>query len=235
MTALIIADDHPLFRAALRRAAADAAEDSEIHEAETLDEVLDLLEANDIDLMLLDLHMPGNHGLAGLAKIRTLQPGIAVVVVSASDDPGVIRRALDLGAAGYLPKSSGLGDVHRAMRSVLNGERWIPAALQSIVAHASPISQDADLAARVGSLTSQQYRVLGMVSEGLLNKQIADRLGLQLRTVKAHMTRIMDHLDVRNRAQAIGVLHQLGLHDPSRRPLPDPVDHDDEGDPREPL
>lgn len=230
MTALIIADDHPLFRAALRRAAADTVEAAEIHEAESLDEVLDVLESHDIDLMLLDLHMPGNHGLAGLAKIRALQPGIAVVVVSASDDPGVIRRALDLGAAGYLPKSSGLGDVDRAMRCVLDGERWLPAALQSMIAHAPPISQDADLASRIGSLTSQQYRVLGMVAEGLLNKQIADRLGLQLRTIKAHMTRIMDHLGVRNRAQAIGMLHQLGLHDPSRRPLPEPLDHGDEGD-----
>ena len=228
MTGLLIADDHPLFRIALRRAAEDAVADARIHEAESLDGVLQLLELHEIDLMLLDLHMPGNHGLAGLAKIRTLQPGIAVVVVSASDDPAVIRRALDLGAAGYLPKSAGLDDLQRAMHRVLDGERWIPAALQPAIRHVQVACDDARIAARIGSLTSQQYRVLGMVAEGLLNKQIADRLGLQLRTVKAHMTRIMERLEVRNRTQAIGLLHQLGLQNPARVPLPDPVDEDDE-------
>ena len=217
MPALLIADDHPLFRAALHRAAVDAVDDLRISEAETLDGVLDAIEQGDIDLLLLDLHMPGNHGLAGLASIRAQHPGLAVIIVSANEDPQVVRRALDLGAAGYLPKSSGIADLREALRTVLDGEPWLPPPLRSAVAHAAPSPRDAQLAERLGSLSSQQYKVLGLVAEGLLNKQIADRLGIQLRTVKAHMTRIMGRLGVRNRTQAIRVLHELGLADPSRQ------------------
>ena len=194
MPTLLIADDHPLFRAALHRAAEEAVADLQICEADSLDSVLDALEGQSIDLMLLDLHMPGNHGLAGLATIRALQPGLAIIIVSANEEPQVIRRAIDLGAAGYLPKSSGLHELQAALQSVLEGERWIPALLREPVARVAPFSRDADLAARLASLSAHQYKVLGLVAEGLLNKQIADRLGVQLRTVKAHMTRIMGRL-----------------------------------------
>lgn len=146
-----------------------------------------------------------------------MQPGLAIIIVSANEEPHVIRRAIDLGAAGYLPKSSGLTDLQSALLSVLEGERWIPALLREPVARVAPFSKDADLAARLSSLSAHQYRVLSLVAEGLLNKQIADRLGVQLRTVKAHMTRIMGRLGVRNRAQAIRVLHEMGLTDPARQ------------------
>ncbi|WP_269791312.1 response regulator transcription factor [Stenotrophomonas sp. Iso1] len=217
MPTLLIADDHPLFRAALHRAAEEAVVDLQISEADSLEGVLETIESQQIDLMLLDLHMPGNHGLAGLATIRALQPGLAIIIVSANEEPHVIRRAIDLGAAGYLPKSSGLVDLQQALQTVLDGERWIPAMLRETVARVAPFNKDADLAARLSSLSSHQYKVLSLVAEGLLNKQIADRLGVQLRTVKAHMTRIMSRLGVRNRAQAIRVLHELGLTDPSRQ------------------
>ncbi len=216
MPSLLIADDH-LFRAALHRAAEEAVADLQICEADSLDSVLETLERQPVDLMLLDLHMPGNHGLAGLATLRALQPGLAIIIVSANEEPQVIRRAIDLGAAGYLPKSSGLSELQSALHSVLEGERWIPALLREPVARAAPFSRDADLAARLASLSAHQYKVLSLVAEGLLNKQIADRLGVQLRTVKAHMTRIMERLGVRNRAQAIRVLHEMGLADPSRQ------------------
>ena len=101
MPCLLIADDHPLFRAALKQAARDALGEVELFEAGHLDAALTLLDAQpQVDLVLLDLHMPGNHGLAGLAAIRAQYPGVAVVVVSANDDPRVVRRALDHGAAG---------------------------------------------------------------------------------------------------------------------------------------
>lgn len=125
MPTLLIADDHPLFRAALHRAAEEAVADLQISEADSLDSVLEAIENQSIDLMLLDLHMPGNHGLAGLATIRALQPGLAIIIVSANEEPQVIRRAIDLGAAGYLPKSSGLNELQSALQSVLEGERWI--------------------------------------------------------------------------------------------------------------
>lgn len=218
MPTLLIADDHPLFRAALRGAAADAVADMQVREADSLQGVLAALEDEPgIDLVLLDLHMPGNHGLAGLAAIRAQHPGVAVVVVSANEDPQVVRRALDHGAAGYLPKSSGLEELHDAIRSVLACEQWLPAALRAAVSRAQSSAQDADLAARLASLSPQQFRVLTLVAEGLLNKQIADRLDVQERTVKAHLSAIFDRLGVRNRTQAGVVLRELELSDPSRQ------------------
>ena len=218
MPTLLIADDHPLFRAALRGAATDAVADLRVREADSLDSVLAALESEpDIDLVLLDLHMPGNHGLAGLAAIRAQFPGVAVVVVSANDDSRVIRRALDHGAAGYLPKSSGLDELREAIRTVLACEQWLPAALRAPVSRARSSAQDADLAARLASLSPQQFRVLVLVAEGLLNKQIADRLDVQERTVKAHLTAIFERLGVRNRTQAGVVLRELELSDPARQ------------------
>ena len=204
-TSLLIADDHHLFRAALRQAAQDAlGSELTLHEAGTLDAVLAALDsAPDIDLVLLDLHMPGSHGLAGLAAVRAQHPGVAVIVVSANEDPRVVRRALDHGAAGYLPKSSGLDELRDAIRSVLACEQWLPAALRATVARAQSSRQDTELAARLASLSPQQFRVLTLVAQGLLNKQIADRLDVQERTVKAHLSAIFERLGVRNRTQAL--------------------------------
>ena len=218
MPTLLIADDHPLFRAALRGAAVDAVDELQVREAGSLDEVLGILESGtDIDLVLLDLHMPGNHGLAGLAAIRAQHPGVAVVVVSANDDPRVVRRALDHGAAGYLPKSSGLDELRDAIRAVLACEQWLPPALRAAVSRTRSDSGDADLAARLASLSPQQFRVLTLVAQGLLNKQIADRLDVQERTVKAHLSAIFERLGVRNRTQAGVVLRELELSDPARQ------------------
>ena len=217
MPKILIADDHPLFRAALRGAAVDAVAQLSVLEAESLDGVLQALDAHaDIDLVLLDLHMPGNHGLAGLAAIRAQFPAVAVVVVSANDDPRVVRRALDHGAAGYLPKSSGLEELRDAIRSVLACEHWLPAALRAAVARAPSSTHDAELASRLASLSPQQFRVLNYVAQGLLNKQIADKLDVQERTVKAHLSAIFDRLGVRNRTQAGVVLRELELSDPAR-------------------
>ncbi len=218
MAALLIADDHPLFRAALRQAARDALGEVELFEAGTLDATVALLDAQPhVDLVLLDLHMPGNHGLAGLASLRAQYPGVAVVVVSANDDPRVVRRALDHGAAGYLPKSAGLDELRDAIRSVLACETWLPPSLRASVARAQSAPGDADLAARLASLSPHQFRVLALVAEGLLNKQIADRLDVQERTVKAHLTAIFERLGVRNRTQASVVLRELELSDPARQ------------------
>ena len=153
MPTLLIADDHPLFRAALRHAAVEAVADTTIHEASTLEEVLQALDATPgIDLVLLDLHMPGNHGLAGLAAVRAQYPGVAVVVVSANDDPRVVRRALDHGAAGYLPKSTGLDELRDAIRAVLACEQWLPPGLRASVSRTQSSRADADLAARLAIL-----------------------------------------------------------------------------------
>ena len=215
MPTLLIADDHPLFRAALRGAAADAAPDVDTCEAESLDGVLALLESrDDIDLVLLDLHMPGNHGLAA---IRAQHPAVAVVLVSANEDPAIVRRALDHGAAGYIPKSAGLDELRDAIRTVLACEQWLPPALRAAVTRTQSAPADAELAARLASLTPQQFRVLTLVAQGLLNKQIADRLDIQERTVKAHLSVIFEKLGARNRTQAGVILRELEIGDPSRQ------------------
>lgn len=215
MPRLLIADDHPLFRAALRQAAGKQLDRCDVLEASDLPGVLEALSTDpDIDLVLLDLHMPGSQGLSGLAALRGQYPAVAVLVVSAHDEPHVVRRVLDHGAAGFIPKSANPGEISEAVSAVLNCGSWLPPALARSVAALPSNPSDADLAARLARLTEQQYRVLALLGEGLLNKQIADRLGIQERTVKAHATAIFEKLGVRNRTQAGVLLHMLDLGEP---------------------
>ncbi|MCP1376395.1 response regulator transcription factor [Dyella lutea] len=217
MTRLLIADDHPLFRAALHQAAATSVTGCTVLEAADLHGALEALRADaDIDLVLLDLHMPGSQGLSGLAALRGQHPGVAVLVVSAHDEPRVVRRALDHGAAGFIPKSASPAEIGEAIRCVLDCGTWLPPALAESVAALPADPADSNLAARLASLTEQQYRVLVLLADGLLNKQIADRLAIQERTVKAHVTAIFEKLGVRNRTQASGVLKALELGEPAR-------------------
>jgi DNA-binding NarL/FixJ family response regulator len=217
-TQVLIADDHPLFRAALVQALGAALDDIEIVEARDLPEATACLEAHEaIDLVLLDLHMPGSHGLAGLASIRCNHPAVAVVVVSANEDPRVIRRVLDHGAAGFIPKSSGLDEMTAALNAVLDCRDWVPPHLEQAVAELDSDDEDLILAERIAALTPQQFRVLALVADGWLNKQIADELGIQERTVKAHMSEILQKLEVRNRTQAGVALRRLELVDPASR------------------
>ncbi|WEN13612.1 response regulator transcription factor [Rhodanobacter sp. AS-Z3] len=217
MTSLLIADDHPLFRAALRLAASESLPECELKEAADLAAVFDALQAApDIDLVLLDLHMPGSHGLSGLAALRGQYPGVAVLVVSAHDEPQVIRRVLDHGAAGFIPKSASPGEIGEAIQQVLNGGHWLPPHLAEAVAALPADRTDTDLASRLARLTEQQYRVLTLLAQGMLNKQIADRLNIQERTVKAHVTAIFEKLKVRNRTQAGMLLKSLELGEPGR-------------------
>ena len=214
---VLIADDHPLFRGALVRALSGALNQAELLQARDLAETIEKLQAiDDIDLVLLDLHMPGNQGLAGLAAIRCQFPAVAVVVVSANEDPQVIRRALDHGAAGFIPKSAGLEEMTVALNTVLDCKEWIPPRLEQAVANQQSDREDQTLAGRIAHLTPQQFRVLKLVAEGQLNKQIADALNIQERTVKAHMSEIFSKLEVRNRTQAGVAYRQLDLMDPAR-------------------
>lgn len=215
-TRVLIADDHPLFRSALVQALSGAMDDVEVRQASDLPEALAVLEAEQpIDLVLLDLHMPGNQGLTGLAAIRCHFPAVAVVVVSANEDPMVIRRALDHGAAGFIPKSADLAELTEALTAVLDCRDWVPQRLLRSVAEVASEDPDQQLAERIATLTPQQFRVLEMVADGALNKQIADELNIQLRTVKAHMSEIFAKLGVRNRTQAGIAFRRLELVQPS--------------------
>ncbi|HET9049351.1 MAG TPA: response regulator transcription factor [Chiayiivirga sp.] len=216
MAVILIADDHPLFRAALRQAAQGLGEDARILEAEDLDGVLSQLQVDgSVDLVLLDLRMPGNHGLAGLAAIRAQFPQVAVAVCSGHDDPSIVRRALDHGAAGFIPKRTDMATMRHAIDAILACEVWLPADLRGALEGSRPDPADHALALRLASLTPQQFRVLALVAEGLLNKQIADRLDVQERTVKAHITAIFEKLGVRNRTQASLLLRELSLNEPA--------------------
>ncbi len=220
-TRVLIADDHPLFRAALVQALAGCLSNAEILQARDLDEAWQTLESrDDIDLVLLDLHMPGNEGLTGLASIRCHFPAVAVVVVSANEDPRVIRRALDHGAAGFIPKSASLDELTEALHTVLDCREWVPSHLALLVGDISEDDAESGLSQRIASLTPQQFRVLALVANGRLNKQIADELGIQERTVKAHMSEIFQKLGVRNRTQAGIAFRQLELVDPARSVAP---------------
>jgi DNA-binding NarL/FixJ family response regulator len=198
---VIIVDDHPLFRAALKQALSGAFKGIELDEAGTLDAVTARLDRDsDVDLVLLDLKMPGVQGLSGLMFLRAQYPAVPIAIVSASDEPHIIRRALDLGASGFIPKSLAVEEMRRAVAAILEGGVWAPDGVDA----ASPADREGDaLAQRVASLTPQQMRVLMMLKEGLLNKQIAFQLGVSEATVKAHVSAILQKLDVGSRTQAV--------------------------------
>jgi len=209
MPKILIADDHPLMRRALAGVVAESVAGVELVEAESLDEArARLADDPSIELVLLDLLMPGSHGLVGLAAVRAEYPGVAVVVVSAHDDPAIVARVLAYGASGFIPKRARPEEFGRALAIVLDGGIAAP--------ELPPIdADDRALAARLATLTPQQFRVLRLVAEGRLNKQIADELGIAERTIKAHLSAIFERLKVRNRTQASVMLRSLDLRGPS--------------------
>lgn len=196
---LVIADDHPLFRGALRAAICGLFDRADIGEAGTLEEVVALLErGGDVDLILLDLRMPGVRGFSGLMYLRAQYPSVPIVVVSATDDPSVIRRCVEFGAAGYIPKTLGIEQLRGVIARVLRGDVWMPPEID-VAADA----ESAAVIARLSTLTPQQVRVLMMLSDGLPNKQIAFALGVSEATVKAHVSAILQKLGVDSRTQAV--------------------------------
>ena len=198
---LVIADDHPLFRGALRAAVSGEFAGATIEEAGTFEDVVAQLErGGDVDLVLLDLAMPGVRGFSGLMFLRAQYPSVPVVVVSANDDPAVIRRCMDFGASGFIPKTLGVETMRAAIARVLEGRLWTP---PDVDLSGKPDAAIADLIARLATLTPQQVRVLMMLSEGLLNKQIAYGLGVSEATVKAHVSAILQKLGVESRTQAV--------------------------------
>jgi len=198
---LLIADDHPLFRGALREAVTGLFREVDIAEAGTFEEVTDLAErGGDVDLILLDLSMPGVRGFSGLMYLRAQYPSLPVVVVSANDDPAVIRRCMEFGASGFIPKTLGIDALRQAVTRVLQGEVWTPPDVD--LARQSD-AETAAMIARLATLTPQQVRVLMMLSGGLLNKQIAYELGVSEATVKAHVSAILQKLGVESRTQAV--------------------------------
>jgi DNA-binding NarL/FixJ family response regulator len=198
---LVIADDHPLFRGALREAVSGLFAGTDIAEAGSFNDVVKLLDrSGEVDLVLLDLAMPGVRGFSGLMYLRAQYPSVPVVVVSANDDPVVIRRCMEFGASGFIPKTLGAEPMRGAIAAVLKGGIWTP---PDVNLESGTDATTAELVQRLATLTPQQVRVLMMLSEGLLNKQIAYELSVSEATVKAHVSAILQKLGVESRTQAV--------------------------------
>jgi DNA-binding NarL/FixJ family response regulator len=205
---ILIADDHPLFRSALHQALSiGLGPGARLVEADSIAQLETHLTAKaDWDLVLLDLNMPGAYGFSGLVLLRGQYPQIPVVMVSAQEEASIVVRSREFGASGFIPKSSSLETIQQAVRTVLDGDVWWPPQVNEPVS----VSADAKAAsAGLASLTPQQFRVLTMVCEGLLNKQIAYELSVSEATIKAHVTAIFRKLGVRTRTQAALLLQQL--------------------------
>ncbi len=204
---LVIVDDHPLFRDALSQALTASFDGIEITEFGDLESLISRLHDNrEFDLILLDLTMPGAKGLSGLMYLRAQYPEIPTVIVSANEDPSAIRRSLEFGASGFIPKSLPVDTIRSAIKSVLEGEVWVPPDLDLEAAGDRELDE---LVSRLSTLTPQQVRVLIMLSEGLLNKQIAYNLSVSEATIKAHVSAILQKLGVDSRTQAVIVANKI--------------------------
>ena len=218
---VLIVDDHPLFRAALKGAVAAACTDCEFVEADSVAGLFDTLEGHPhADLLLLDLNLPGAYGFCALAHLRGSHPELPVIVVSATDDLRTVRQAMALGAQGFVSKSADAATIARNVQSVLRGEYVTPAGL-SMATEAETDVDALDFAQRMAQLTAQQFRVFGMLCLGRLNKHIAYELHITEATVKAHMTAILRKLGAANRTQAVLLAGRLLIDPHEIRPAPE--------------
>ncbi len=214
---ILVADDHPLFRAALIQALVDRLPNTSITEAENWVVVEKILNQHtQIDLLLLDLCMPGRAGYSGLIYLRSHFPHIPVVVISGIEDDAVIKRSKMLGISAFIPKSSPLTQIIAGINEVLSGGTWFP----HITSNTSNSDTEfASLAQKIATLTSHQHKVFQLIGEGLLNKQIAYELGLSLSTVKAHTTAILKKLEMQRRTQVLAAMRHLSVESDSTEGL----------------
>ena len=197
---ILIVDDHPLFIEALEQVIQATFPNAVVSKASSIEMARGVLDKeNRVELVLLDLSMPGTRGLEGVIELRRRYPKLPIVVVSALEDPRIISEVMQCGAAGFISKSTRGGDLSRALQDVMEGSIVLPKGYQP-PAEASPSS---DLAARIATLTPQQVRVLQMLRQGLLNKQIAFELDVGETTIKAHVSEILRKLKVNSRTQAV--------------------------------
>ncbi|WP_133470573.1 response regulator [Paraglaciecola marina] len=213
MYTLLIADDHPLYRDALKGALNGSLQSLSLLEAGSLADTLKIIESTEVDLLLLDLHMPGSQDLFGLIHVRKLFPDLPVMIISGLENKDIVSKVLNTGAMGFIPKTTSSEDIAKAVETVLQGDIWVPDTLVNELD-----SQDdafTELAAKIATLTPAQYKVLCLMRDGLLNKQIAYELGIAVATVKAHVTEVFKKLSINNRTQGVLIASQLQLEPPS--------------------
>lgn len=215
---VIIADDHPLFRTALKQAIVECIDDAQILEAECFEEVLEAVEANpSLEIVFLDLHMPGNNGFTGLMQLQNHYPDLVVIMVSSDDNVETMQKAISFGAAAFIPKSADLSTIASAIEVVLDGEVWLPKHVDQALTDDTQTKANQHLAKQLAQLTPQQYVVLTQIADGRLNKQIAYDLDIKETTVKKHVSAILLKLEVNNRTLAGLAYQQLMLAAPENR------------------
>ncbi|MCY4177661.1 MAG: response regulator transcription factor [Endozoicomonadaceae bacterium] len=211
---ILIAEDHPLFRVALKMALKNISQDFIFTEADSIDLLQRIMEKKvKPDIVILDLNMPGAHGFSGLHFIRGYYPNCPVVVISGYEDKEIILQAMQAGAIAYIPKSVRTELLIKALTTALSGGQWFPEGIVQIDQKKDQSAKSGQTASGIASLTPQQFRILSMVGEGLLNKQIAHELAITEATVKAHLTTLFKKLGVRNRTQAVIALKTLEISD----------------------
>ena len=202
--ALLVADDHPLFRAAVVQVIRGRFGAFEVLEASSASSLSAALASHPgIELVLLDLTMPGTHGFSALLHVRGAYPQLPVVVISSNDHPRIIRRAQQFGASGFISKAAAADAITAAIEAVLEGDTVFP----SMAAELS--QEDAELAARMAQLTPHQFKTLLYLADGLLNKQIAQEMGVTEHTVKVHVTAILKKLGCHSRTQVAVLVRNL--------------------------
>jgi len=215
---VIIADDHPLFRTALKQAIVECLPDAGILEADCFDDLLIGVEANpSLEIVFLDLHMPGNNGFTGLTQLQNHYPDLVVIMVSSDDNVQTMQKAISFGAAAFIPKSADLATIGQAIEVVLDGEVWLPSHAEADTIDDESSQANQHLAKQLGQLTPQQYIVLTQIADGRLNKQIAYDLDIKETTVKKHVSAILVKLEVNNRTLAGLAYQQLMLAAPENR------------------
>ncbi|KGJ93489.1 response regulator transcription factor [Colwellia psychrerythraea] len=208
---VIIADDHPLFRSALKHAIVECIDDAGTLEADNFSELLTAIEVTpSLEIVFLDLHMPGNDGFTGLTQLQNHYPDLVVIMVSSDDNDETMQKAINFGAAAFIPKSADLTTIATAIDAVLAGGIWLPEIIEKNENQQTALANQR-LAKQLAQLTPQQYVVLTQVADGQLNKQIAYDLNIKETTVKKHVSAILEKLEVNNRTLAGLAYQQLML------------------------
>ncbi|MDO6476895.1 response regulator transcription factor [Alteromonas sp. 1_MG-2023] len=208
MTRILVADDHPLFREALSAALEPYFKDAEILEADSLESMMTVLTENHhIDLLLLDLNMPGGEYFNGLISVKDVYPELPVAVISANESIDVVAQVMGLGAQGFIPKSSPTKQIAEAIVTIKGGENWVPEEMKADLENVD--EEMTQLLKRFRELTPKQIQVLSFLRAGLMNKQIAHEMNVTEATIKAHISAILRKLEINTRTQAVLLMDKL--------------------------
>jgi DNA-binding NarL/FixJ family response regulator len=208
MYKFLIADDHPLFREALKGALSSCFTDVTFLESDTLDTTIDVLRKNrQVSIIILDLNMPGCDNFYGLLRVKEIFPHIPIVVLSASDSAQTVSQVMAFGAYGFIPKTTATPMIKEALLAILRGEKWLPDGMAAAILEVDDDTKD--IAVKLKELTPKQFQVLKLVKDGLMNKQIASKLHVTEATVKAHIGVIFKKLEVKTRTQVVLAVDKL--------------------------